>query len=59
MNWKTALERYDSIPEEQPRGRAGCDMDHFISLNRLPRIGPMDKSAKRDHNSVHTDRRMS
>jgi hypothetical protein len=56
MNWKTALEGHDSVPEEQPRHCAGCDSDHFISLNRLPGPLPLDKFPKRAHNSISIDR---
>jgi hypothetical protein len=33
MNRKNTLERHDTAPEEQPRGAASCDSDHFIALN--------------------------
>jgi hypothetical protein len=40
LNGKTALERHDSVPEEQPWHRTGCDLDHFIWLNRQARPSP-------------------
>jgi hypothetical protein len=46
----------DSTSEEQPRPYARCDLDHFISLNRLPSILTVDKFPERAHNSVHTER---
>jgi hypothetical protein len=53
MNWKTTLERHDSAPEEQPRRRAGCDWDHFISLNpQLRRYLPFDHFPQKARHSV-------
>ncbi|MGA3136667.1 MAG: hypothetical protein ABSC88_11805 [Terracidiphilus sp.] len=55
MNWKTALEGHDSVPEEQRWRCACCDWDHPISLNRLPGHLPLDKFPKRAHNSISAE----
>jgi hypothetical protein len=37
LNEKTALEHHDSVPEEQERRGAGCDLDHFSLIESASR----------------------